>query len=172
LALAVSACGGPDRTSDVDQTSSPLVEAPGVTAGSLEVSGVAAPDCALSLGDLMLSVDVNLVLETATGSLVLVGGAVPTTSYVVDPTLNDDLVAQGATYGQIDRVFTGNEPVALGSSEEIPASALVPGGSDGLVLGATVLPATVDLIVAHVEYGVRSYRVFEITFEGPPPGQS
>jgi hypothetical protein len=174
LALALVGCGGAmgdEGSAGLAQAGSALTAAPsgdpGVVAGTASAADVAAPDGTLSLGDLMLGVDANLVLVAASGSMALSGGSVATTSYVVDPTVNDNLVANSASFAQIDAVFTGNAPAALLGSGEIPASALVPGGSQGLVLGTTVLPATVDIIVAHEESGVRSYKVFEVTFDGP-----
>lgn len=124
-----------------------------VVEATVTAESVPAPDYGLDVGGLELLVDINDVVQTATGTAVLsagLGSGQTGQTYV----LLD--VAGLTTYAEIDNAYLTGAPAALPAS--FPAL-------DFALVGEDLTTAQVrTLIIANIEDGVASYQSFQITF--------
>jgi hypothetical protein len=136
---------------------------------TLYIADVPAPSDQLSLGNFSYCCDETGVIKTLGGDLELSGGTA-NLSYVIDPTLDDDLVTMSKTYAVVDGVFAAQlgRAVPLTSSPQPITAADLNASLTASLLGQTAAwdpqPPVVDIIVADTQSGVRSYQLFEITF--------
>lgn len=124
-----------------------------VQTATVSAQAVDAPDYMLDVSGLVLQTDTNDVVQTATGSALLTAGSATGTRYAV-------VDADGLTsYEDVDTAYLAATSAAIASS--IPASAFA------LVSDDLTTAQTRTLIIANVANGVRSYQVFEVTFNAP-----
>jgi hypothetical protein len=114
---------------------------------------VDAPNYTLDVTGLLIQTDINDVVQSAAGSALLNAGAVSGTRYVVVAAADLD------SYDEVDAAYLGATSAAIASS--IPASAFA------LVSDDLTTAKKRTLIVANIASGVRSYQVFEVTFNAP-----
>lgn len=116
---------------------------------SVDAESVQAPDYTIDTAGLLILVNSEQVVESATGSIDLTAGMTVGQSYVVVDAADLD------TYAELDDAFTMGTPVAIGDP---PASAFS-------LVGEDLDTATVrTLIIANIDEGVAAYQAFEITF--------
>ncbi len=125
----------------------------GTVESSATAGAVPAPDYDLDLSGIVVTTDVNNIVLTATGSATLFTDIGPAgQTYVV-------VSGGGLTaYGDIDAAYlSATTPTAIGDGT-IAASVF------GLADSDLTTPQVDTLIIANTVAGVRSYQVFEITF--------
>jgi hypothetical protein len=136
---------------DDDNTASLAVVYATATAGA-----VPAPDYTLEADGLLVSTDVNDVVQSVAGTADLTDGPVPVLGqlYVV-------VDAAGlSTYADIDAAFLAATPAAIVAG--LPAAAFTLVGAD------LTVPKVRTVIIANTDSGVRSYESIEITFNPAP----
>lgn len=124
-----------------------------VQSATTAAQSVDAPDYTLDVSGLLIQTDIGDVVQSAAGSALLTDGDVTGTRYAVVNAADLD------SYDEVDAAYLGATSAAIASS--IPASAFA------LVTDDLTLAKKRTLIVANITSGVRSYQVFEITFNAP-----
>lgn len=118
---------------------------------SVDADSVQAPQYSIDTSGLLVLVNSEQVVQSATGSidLSLGMGAVAGQSYMV-------LDASGLdTFAELDAAFIMGTPVAIGD----------PPASDFTLVGEDLdAPVVRTLIIANIQEGVAAYQAFEITF--------
>jgi hypothetical protein len=122
-----------------------------VVESSVAPESVDSPNYTIDPDSLILLVDSDQVVESASGNVGLTAGMVTGQTYVVTESIGLD------TYAEIDAAYIAGTPAAIGAN--IPASAFDLVGED---LDAAAVKRT--LIFANIEEGVAAYQAFEITF--------
>lgn len=114
---------------------------------------VRSPDYSIGLEHVVIQVDINGVIDSATGFVDLIPGSNLAESYVVssNPDLTQDFAEIDAEY------LAGGAPKAIGAT--IPVSELDLAGAE--------CPVARAVILAHTESGVRAYEVVRIAFAAP-----
>ncbi len=131
-----------------------------VVVSTATASTVPAPNASMVLTGLNIKVNAHNIVTSASGNIVLTQGAVVAETYVIDL----DTVGSPPTFATLDAAYllTTNTQVAMvGATQTIAAADLKLMGLD-LTAGKKR-----NVIVANTDTGVRSYQVFQITFNHP-----
>lgn len=122
-----------------------------VVESSATASAVQSPGHAINTGPLVILVNSEQVVQSATGSvnLSLPMGATAGQTYVVADASGLD------TFAELDAAYEAGTPAAIGN---VPAADFTLEGED---LDAPVIRT---LIIANIQEGVPAYQAFEITF--------
>lgn len=122
-----------------------------VVESSASASSVQAPDYSIDTGPLVILVNSEQVVQSASGTidLALAMGATAGQTYVVVDATGLD------TFAELDSAYDAGTPAAIGN---VPAAALSLVGED------LDSPVVRTLIIANIQEGVAAYQAFEITF--------
>jgi hypothetical protein len=142
----------------VNETSLGMTAVYAAVNGGGGVNPVPPPNATISLDGLTVAVDLQNVVKSATGSIVLTQGTTAAASFVLD----SSSMPSAPSYSLVDSAFkAGAQVPMLGATVDIPAAAL------GLIGLNLTTPRQVNVMVAATRSGVSSYQVFEITFHVP-----
>jgi hypothetical protein len=119
--------------------------------GGTATTQVPAPDYTSGFSAMIIQVDVNATVSTATGSMDLIAGSNPGEEYVIVAG------SGGSTFAEIDATYAAGTKVAVATS--ISASSFLNVGDQ--------LPTVRTVIISHTVSGVVAYEAIHITFNAP-----
>ncbi len=120
--------------------------------------GMAAPNYIPQAGGLAIKVDVNYVVQSATGQLRLYRGTNPGTTYAV----TDAPLTMKSSYDEVNQVFVA------ASQRDITTSPIVLDASEFQLIGVDLTaPVVRTIILAAGTPSARSYQLVTVTFVHP-----
>lgn len=129
-------------------------------AATSSATGINAPNYTISLGSLTVQVDVNYVVQSATGTANLTDGTVTGTTYFVD----QGTLGASPTFAELDAAYNAASPAPTsisGANPQVAASAF---GLVGVNLSST---AYRTIVIRRLVTTVPSYETFRIAFSHP-----
>jgi hypothetical protein len=128
-----------------------------VQSASVEAEGVPSPNYELDMGPMLLEVDSDNIVQTATGNATFTNGTVIGQDYVILTSMSAD-----PTYAEIHDAFTNGTQVGVPEFDFV-----IPADEFFLVSEDLSAPIVRYVIVANTVEGVSSYQLYTVTFSSP-----
>jgi hypothetical protein len=131
-----------------------------VVAATSTATDINSPDYTINLGSFVVQVDVNYIVQSASGTANLIDGSIAGTSYFVD----QGTLGASPTFAQLDTAYNAASPAPTsitGANPQVAASAF---GLSGVDLTSA---AHRTIVIQRVVSGVPSYETFRVAFSHP-----
>ena len=131
-----------------------------VVAATSTATDIYAPDYTISLGAFAVQVDVNYIIQSASGTANLIDGSIAGTKYFVD----QGTLGASPTFEELDTAYNAASPAPTSITGANPQVAAAAFGLVGVDLSST---AHSTIVIRRVVSGVPSYETFRIAFSHP-----
>jgi hypothetical protein len=131
-----------------------------VVAATSTATDINSPDYTINLASFVVQVDVNYIVQSASGTANLIDGSIAGTSYFVD----QGTLGASPTFEELDTAYNAASPAPTSITGADPQVAAAAFGLVGVDLSS---PAHGTIVIRRLVSGVPSYETFRIAFSHP-----